>query len=192
MDDKCFDALEEFLNSKESPNIVFKASSIFTDDRPVQPSKTIVSHRRKLANRIGRRVSRDKVWAFRGYNITLYGGKTNPRRYLAVLAFDQLLDIYSKDFLNGNFRDEEMQAKMCMLLKVEEFDPLKGVTPSCGFHNLEHIKQLICAKAQGICPLGCGVFYEDKLDAHMKFVEDMGVDDTKRSPAKDLLDGVDI
>ena len=92
MDDKCFDILEGFLNEKEASRIIFKSSNVFTDTRPIPATEKIISHRRKLANRIGRRVSHGKIWAFRGYIISLYGGETNPRKYLAVLDLDQLVE----------------------------------------------------------------------------------------------------
>ena len=196
MDDKCFDILEKFLDSKDSAQVVFKSYNVFTDNRSIPASEGIVSLRRKLANRIGRRVSRGKVWAFRGYNITLYGSETNPRKYLAVLDLDQLVEIYVKAIAAREYsKARKARLKVCILLKIspESFYPLKGFYP-LGAPSYEEAKQLIQSNIKGICPLGCGVFYEDKdkLRAHIKFVIDTGVDDTLRDKAKDLLDGVDV
>ena len=196
MDDKCFNILEEFLNSKSFSRVIFTSSNIITDSRPVAASKEMVSFRRKLANRVGRKVSHDKIWAFKGYNITIYDGDTNPRKYLAVLDLDQLVDIYAQAMVEQEYhKARDARLKICKLLKLYpgSFYPFRGF-PSCGLPSVEYAKQLILAKVEGICPLGCGFFYEDKdkLQAHMDYVKEFDLDDTRRVKPKDLLDGVDV
>lgn len=194
----CLRVFEDFLNSKDSPHIIFKSSDVFISNaiKFTQASKELVSLRRRLSNHIGRRVSDDKIWSFKGYRITTYGGKTNPRKYLAILDLDQLVDTYAQAIIEGKYhKANDTRLKICKLLKLNSgsFYPLRGFN-YCGLSSVEQAKQLILAKTEGICPLGCGVFYEDKdkLQAHMDYVKEFNLDDTRRIKPKDLLDGVDV